>query len=307
MLDALLNSVLPIFAIVGIGMAFSRLKLFDVEGATALNRFVYYIAVPIMLFRLLALGDFGRFDWLLLLGYLATELALYALSFFIFWKVLKRGVAESILLALAVIFANHFFYVLPIAVAHFGPAIAPQIGALIAVDVVLFYGGTVVLLELIGGRSNRVSGVQTILKVVANPPIIAISLGVLASLLKLPLDNGLGVFAKFVGDAAAPCSLFALGVVLAAQKYKGGQLVPWIIVAVKLLGVPLAAFLVLVFGFGFELPRVAAAIIVTAGPVGAMPFVLALQYGEPNAEIARAILLSTGISLATLTGVLLLF
>jgi predicted permease len=43
------------------------------------------------------------------------------------------------------------------------------------------------------------------------------------------------------------------------------------------------------------------AMLVAAGPTGAMPFVLALQYQAPVAAIARAILISTLGSLVTVT------
>ena len=46
--------------------------------------------------------------------------------------------------------------------------------------------------------------------------------------------------------------------------------------------------------------REQAVVIVAAGPCGAMPFVIALQYGVRTDVIARAILLSTVFSLASL-------
>ena len=45
------------------------------------------------------------------------------------------------------------------------------------------------------------------------------------------------------------------------------------------------------------------AMLVAAGPAGAMPFVLALQYDVPVAAIARTILISTVGSLVTVTAI----
>jgi len=304
MLDALINSVLPIFAMVGVGMAFGKFGLFEINAASGVNRFVFYVGVPVLLFRLLASNDLASFDWPLLLSYLLAESVMYTGGFVVFRFVFRRGLAESCLLAMATIFANHLMYVLPIAVAEFGTGIEPKITSLIIVDVVIFYGGNVVLMELIRARSAQASGLGIARQLVSNPQIIAIFLGLAASVLRVPLDNGLGVFATFAGNAAAPCSLFALGVVMSAQKFSGGVSVPWLLSGLNLLAVPALVLLFSHFGMGLDMVRAMPAILIAAGPVGAMPFVLALQYEQPVHEIARAILISTMLSLITITIVL---
>jgi len=300
MLDALINSVLPIFAIVGVGMAFGRFGLFDTDAASAINRFVFYVGVPVLLFRLLASNDIASFDWPVLFSYLLAESVLYAGGFLVFRLVFRRGLAESFLLAMAIIFANHLMYVLPIAVAEFGADIEPKIASIIVVDVVIFYGGNVVLMEVLRARSVQASGLRIARLLLSNPQIIAIILGLAASVLHVPLDNGLGVFATFVGNAAAPCSLFALGVVMSAQKYSGGVGVPWFLSGTKLLALPLLVLLISNVGLDLDIARGMPAILAAAGPVGAMPFVLALQYEQPVHEIARAILISTLLSLVSI-------
>jgi len=299
-LDALFNSVLPIFAMVGVGMAFGRFGLFDTNSASAINRFVFYVGVPVLMFRLLASNEVASFDWPVLFSYLLAESVLYAGGFVVFRFVFQRGLAESFLLAMAIIFANHLMYVLPIAVAEFGAAIEPKITSIILVDVVIFYGGNVVLMEVIRARSAKANGLRIARLLLSNPQLIAIVLGIAASVLQMPLDNGLGVFATFVGNAAAPCSLFALGVVMSAQKYSGGTGVPWLLSGAKLLGVPVLVLLISTIGMDLDIARSVPAILVAAGPVGAMPFVLALQYGQPVHEISRAILISTLLSLVSI-------
>ncbi len=62
MIDVFLDAVLPIFAVVAVRFAFSRSGLFDFSAALVLNRFVFYIALPVLLFRLIATAPFERFE-----------------------------------------------------------------------------------------------------------------------------------------------------------------------------------------------------------------------------------------------------
>ena len=134
-----------------------------------------------------------------------------------------------------------------------------------------------------------------------NPPIIGIGAGVFASVAGLPVVDGPDFFARFVGETAAPCSLFALGVILAVQRDGDSIAVPVAISGLKLLAMPVVAWVLasVVFPVSPEWSR--PAMLVAAGPAGAMPFVLALQYRVPVTAIARTILISTLGSLLTVT------
>lgn len=136
-----------------------------------------------------------------------------------------------------------------------------------------------------------------------NPPIIGISVGVIASLVGLPLGKGLDFFAQFVGETAAPCSLFALGLILALWRDGESIAVPITISGLKLLGMPVVAWVLVSSVFHVSPEWSNPAMLVAAGPAGAMPFVLALQYQIPAAAIARTILISTLGSLVTVTAV----
>ncbi len=54
MIDVFLDAVLPVFAVVAVGFAFGRGGLFDFSAALALNRVVFYLALPVLLFRLIS-------------------------------------------------------------------------------------------------------------------------------------------------------------------------------------------------------------------------------------------------------------
>ena len=120
MISAFLNPIFPVFAIMLVGIVFARKGLFDTAAAHAVNRFVFYAAVPALLFLLLARADLGNVDPRLLLFYFLSEIILFTGGAIIARLLFKCAPAESILLGMASCFVNHVFFVLPIASILYG-------------------------------------------------------------------------------------------------------------------------------------------------------------------------------------------
>ena len=301
MIDVFFDAVLPVFAVVAVGFAFGRGGLFDFPAALALNRFVFYVALPLLLFRLIATSPFERFEWLLVLGFLLAELIVYALGFVVARYIFGRSWSESLLLGMSVAFANQVFFVLPIARQLYGDAGAVPVVAVSTFDVVVLLVGTIIILDANREQTRSVSPSQLVRLFARNPPIIGISAGVIASLVGLPVTNGLDFFARFVGETAAPCSLFALGLIFAVQRDEESIAVPIAMSGLKLFVMPIVAWVLVSAVFQVSPEWSNPTMLVAAGPTGAMPFVLALQYQIPVAAIARTILISTLGSLVTVT------
>ena len=49
-MDTIVNVAFPVFAIIGLGYAAGHLRILDPASAEALNKFVYYFALPPVLF-----------------------------------------------------------------------------------------------------------------------------------------------------------------------------------------------------------------------------------------------------------------
>ena len=81
MLAALSNGVLPIFAISVIGYVCGRLKVFDFGSAMILNKFVMFIAMPVLGFKLLSETSLFDVPVELLVGYLISEICVYLITF----------------------------------------------------------------------------------------------------------------------------------------------------------------------------------------------------------------------------------
>ncbi len=299
LLQTFLNPVLPVFALLGVGMALARRGVFDPGTAAALNRYVFFIGMPALLFSLLSKVDTRHFDWLVLAAYVASELLVYALGAALARLLFHCGWRESLLLGMTTCFVNHVFFVLPMARVLYGEAASTPIAGIITLDSILFFSAHVVGLELAdhGLKSLRSAATQLI----SHPLLLAIGAGLAVNLTGLDLHPGLETLVSFTAASAAPIALFSLGVILWAESAQPRDGVAWSVVALKVLVHPALAWLLLHGWLRSDPVWTGPALLVAAGPCGAMPFVLALRYGVPVASIARAILYSTLASLLTLT------
>ncbi len=300
MLDVFLNAIAPIFSVVFIGYAMRKAALFDAPAASMVNRFVFFVALPVLLFRLIATTPIDAVDWRALGVFLGMEAVVYALGFALARLVLRRSVVESLLLGVTAALANHVFLVLPIGHILFGDAVGDAITAIILMDSVILFGVSVVLVDL--ASSGSASPAKVLASLVTNPPLIGIALALVVSGFALTLHPGLLRFTEFLGAAAAPAALFALGVILADRPAFEEVAAPAAVSAIKLAAAPaLAYFAFQAFAPDTARPVEIASLLVAAGPCGAMGFVIGMRFGAPVATVSRAVLMSTALAAGTLT------
>lgn len=299
MVGVLLDAVLPVFAIAAFGFLAGRIGLFDEAMASVINRFVFYVPLPALCFKLLVNAPFEQFQWLLLSGYFLSELSVYALGVAVARLIFRCGWRESILLGLAAAFSNHVLFVLPIAITLFGDSVTLPIVAIITVDSLIIFGATLLLMDIMTLEKPAVSGL--LLKLVKNPPVMGMLTGLTIGLMNADIPTGIATFLDFVSATAAPCALFAMGVVLSRAQANRRITLPLTIAALKVVGHPLLAVAIIVLGFEITAETARPALMTAAGPCGAMAFVMAMNYGVKVDAIARSILFSMIASVATVT------
>ncbi|MEE4166348.1 MAG: AEC family transporter [Desulfocapsaceae bacterium] len=299
MVSAFLNPIFPVFAIMLVGIVFARRGLFDSGAAHAINRFVFYVAVPALLFLLLARADLGNVDLRLLAVYFISEVILFATAALIARLLFKCAAAESILLGMASCFVNHVFFVLPIAAILYGEEATAPIGAIIAIDTTVIFAGTIMGLEFASHRSE--STWRVLRSLLTNPVLVSIMTGLAVNVSGIGVHEGIVTFSSFAGAAAAPASLFSLGIILAGTRFFSVDYTAVMVTALKIVIHPLVVWLLFSSFFGVESFRPNAVLLVAAGPCGAMPFVLAMQYRVRAESIGLAVIYSTVASLFTLS------
>lgn len=297
MLSALADPILPVFFVMALGLIFGKTGFFSEPMARNLNAFVFYVAQPALIYLLAANAPFGGYNLPALGWYLLSEIILYCAIALVAYSVFRCDAREAILLGMTSVFVNHLYYILPIVQILHGVEASAPIEGVIFVDVVVLFCGTIFVMDIASRVSVSARDVPLLLA--KNPAILALIFGVAANLAGPLVPSGLNTFADFAGKSAAPIALFALGVVLSrVEIFKLNALLS-IIIFVKILLHP-----ILVFGLMSYSTTPAdwsgPLILVAAGPCGAMPFVIALQYKVATGTMSKAILISTVLTLVSL-------
>jgi len=119
------------------------------------------------------------------------------------------------------------------------------------------------------------------------------------------LPGTLERFAALIAGAAVPCALFSVGASLRGYRLRGALAPAALMVALKLVAHPLIVWALASYVFGVPPLWAKVAVLLAALPVGVNVYLFAVRYDAGQAESASAILLSSVLSVATLTLVLL--
>lgn len=299
--------MLPVFGLVLCGWGAGRARLVGAESSDALNQFVYYFALPAMLFAAVSRGSLDRIlDWPFLGGVVLATLACAAAGFAVSAWLQGGTPQEHSLRALNASFSNTGYLGIPLVTVAYGPEAAlPAAMATVATNVMLFATG-LTLLELFDRRHpEHGKGIALSLLGTARSPLIwpiALAIALVAANLSLPLP--LMRLADLLAAAAGPGALFALGLFVSRQSVREGMAAAWPGVALKLALHPLIAAAVF-YGLVTVDPLWAKVAVVGASlPLGATAFVLAQRYKLLEVETSCSAVLSTALSVFTVSVVM---
>lgn len=300
MLGTLADPVLPIFAVLAAGYVFQKLGFMDTGHAAAINRFVFYIAAPALGVSVIGQADPGAIDWPPVAIYFGAQMAVYLAVFLLMRFGFRRDPGEALLLGMTAVFANHIFFVLPITERVYGAAAAEGMAGILLLDIAVIFCATALLAEILTSEERGLG--RTMRMLARNPFVYAPPLGLLIGALGPAVPAGVWTFLGFTSAAAAPIVLFSLGITLAASPIFPIRLPCWCVAAAKLAAMPLLVWSGMnVIDGGMDAPAREITLLVAAGPCGALPFVIATQFGIRTVTIAKTVLISTLVSLLSLS------
>ena len=299
MVGHFLNGVLPIFSIGILGFLLGKRQIFNFEAAMVLNKFVMLIGVPSLIFLLLSKAPISEFNFKMLGGYFFTELLLYLVGFLIAKFIFHREIKEAALIGLCIALTNHVLFVLPIAEALFGEEYAKPIISIITMDGLLLFAGTIILLDFLSTKDLTFA--DTFKKIILNPPLIAVLVGLVYGLSNFKIPVGIELFLNAIAVSASPVLLFALGIILSKPYKSASAALPLVLTFIKLIIHPLFAGFIFTAALALPTEFKNPAIMTAAAPCGLMSFMLALNYKVNVDIIAKAILISSVGSTITIT------
>ena len=299
--------MLPVFGLVLCGWVAGRTGLVGAESSDALNQFVYYFALPAMLFAAVARGSLAQiFNLPFLAGVVVATLACAVAGFALSAWVSGGSPQEHTLRSLNASFSNTGYLGIPLVTVTYGPEAAlPAAMATVATNVMLF-AASLTLLELFDRRhSAHGRGIALALLGTARSPLIwpiALAIALVAADLTLPVP--VMRLADLLAGAAGPGALFALGLFVSRQSMREGMATAAPGVALKLVLHPLIAAAIF-YGLLSVDPLWAKVAVVGASlPLGATAFVLAQRYKVLEVETSCSAVLSTALSVLTVSVVM---
>lgn len=302
----ILLKTLPFFALIGLGFGAVRWRFFPQEAVGYLTQFVFYFALSAMLFRFSAnLSIAEIFDLHLAAAYLWGTALVYGIALIVAF-LRRMDTPTAAIEAQCAAIGNTGFLGVPMIAVLFGEAAIGPIILVLVIDLIVFSSALTILVTGSRGTGGAADIVKRVgIGLVKNPMIVAITLGLAASAVELPMPDVVNEFLTILGAAATPGALFAIGASLAGKSAERLAVAGWLSLCKLVLHpalVAIGAFLI------FPADPFAAAVIVAAAslPVAGNVFILAQHYGVAPQRVSASILISTTASIVTVTAVIAL-
>ena len=295
-----LNATIPIFLMMLLGMLFRKLGWMDEVFAAKMNKFVFLVPLPVLLFEQLATVDFSEV-WdikFILFCFVVTAISITISTLIsLLWK--DRSIKGEFIQAtyrssaalLGIAFIQNIY------------GTAGMAPLMIIGSVPLYNIMAVVVLSFFkpGNNSFDKALVKKTLKgIVTNPIIIGIVAGFVWSALKLPMPLILHKTVSSIGATATPMGLMSMGATFEMKKATSKMKPTLVAVFMKRVGF-CAIFLPVAAMLGFRNEQLIAILVMLGSATTVSCFVMARNMGHEGTLSSGVIMLTTLLSAFTLT------
>ncbi len=295
-----LNATIPIFLMMLLGMLFRKLGWMDEVFAAKMNKFVFLVPLPVLLFEQLATVDFSEV-WdikFILFCFVVTAISITISTLIsLLWK--DRSIKGEFIQAtyrssaalLGIAFIQNIY------------GTAGMAPLMIIGSVPLYNIMAVVVLSVFkpGNNSFDKALVKKTLKGIAtNPIIIGIVAGFVWSALKLPMPSILHKTVSSIGATATPMGLISMGATFEMKKATSKMKPTLVAVFMKLVGF-CAIFLPMAALLGFRNEELIAILVMLGSATTVSCFVMARNMGHEGTLSSGVIMMTTLLSAFTLT------
>lgn len=295
-----LNATIPIFLMMLLGMLFRKLGWMDEVFAAKMNKFVFLVPLPVLLFEQLATVDFSEV-WdikFILFCFVVTAISITISTLIsLLWK--DRSIKGEFIQAtyrssaalLGIAFIQNIY------------GTAGMAPVMIIGSVPLYNVMAVVVLSFFkpGNNSFDKALVKKTLKgIVTNPIIIGIVAGFVWSALKLPMPLILHKTVSSIGATATPMGLMSMGATFEMKKATSKMKPTLVAVFMKLVGF-CAIFLPVAAMLGFRNEQLIAILVMLGSATTVSCFVMARNMGHEGTLSSGVIMMTTLLSAFTLT------
>lgn len=297
----ILGIVLPVFGLIGIGGTVAWTKLLSRTSGDALSEFVFVVAIPVLIFRIMATADLGSTSaWRLWLAFFAAFAVMWAVGTELTRRLFGRDARAGLVAGLAAGYGNTTLIGIPLVLAAFGAEGSVPMALIIAVQLPMMMTAIALLMvraeqrDGVGlGRSTRGSILRSIAQdLLGNPIVIGLVVGVAWRISGIPLSGLPADLVNRLAEVAGTLALFSMGMSLRNYGIRGNLAAGFGLTFLKLMVMPALALL---FARLIGLPPMVTkvAVIAAACPTGVTPFLVAGRFRTGEGLASTTITMST--------------
>ena len=296
-----LSGLAPFPLLILLGMFFGVFKIFDLQNARTFNLFIFYVAIPCVIFEAVTKSDQENINFGLLASYFVMQTIVGLLAFYITHKFFLRTKTEAIIWGLSVALSNHVLIILPLSQIFFDDSISLHVSSIIVMD-------SVILISIVTLGLEYVSKIKIDLRkysqdLLKNPLVIAVLVSVIVKSSGINLNDSIAeTISSKLAQTTMPIGLISMGIILSHYLNRVLTSLTITISFLKLLFAPLALLIITGFFYQFNYPNnFLGTFLVSLGPCGAFSLALCAAYNVNPSEIVKAIFVTTVISFFILT------
>jgi len=301
---AIINVVIPVFALMALGYVAVRFKLFPTEGVRGLVQFVNNFATPCLLFNAMATSDFSTtFNWAVIVPFYVGALVSFAVGSMIARGVFGNRPGESISSGFAATFTNTVLIGIPIVQRAYGGNALTTAFSIIAFHAPVLITVGMITMELVRrdgaplGRTLR----NAVLRVLMNPLMWGIVAGAIVNLMHIQLVEPAQAFITMMAAAVTPAALFGLGGALNEYKLQDSWAQSLSMALLKLVLQPVIAYVLMVYVLKVDHEYARYGVLLAAMPSGINAYVFATYYDRGINVATNTVLITTVLSVVTVS------
>ena len=302
---AILNVVIPVFALMALGNLAVRFRLFPSEGVRGLVMFVNNFATPCLLFQALATADFAATFNIQVIGpFYVGAVSVFTIGAILAVKVFGNRPGEGVSSGFAAMFTNTVLIGIPIMTRAYGPGALPTTFSIIAFHASVLITMGMIVMEIArrdGAPMHKVAWVAFV-RIVSNPLLWGIVLGAVVNISGITLVEPVEAFIAMMAAAVTPAALFGLGGALNDYKLSESWTQSLTMAGLKLLVQPLIAYVIMVPILHVDHEYARYGVLLAAMPTGINAFVFATYYNRAVNVATNTVLISTVLSILTVSG-----
>ena len=287
----ILESLVVILIVALLGMLSRKTGIFSAEHIKTISSFVYYFALPSLFFVSLSNTDLSAIDYQVAVGsLLPIAILLIVLYVLKLLKIISKD--NFILLSLSISFGSYAFFGVAFFETLYGGKWLPLT---IVMSSILGLAGILFALVFFEYGNKKERGLGFLLKIIKNPLVISLFLGVACSLFGIRLEmlnNGLSLLGKTAGGLA----IFSLGIFIYDNFSMQAIRKASIYSLFRFLALPLATTLVVLFIIDVNLELQRYLILQSGIPAAISLAVFAERYEYKLAEVTGIVIITSILS-----------